>query len=68
MLNPEINYTEAGRKSAEARNQRDEARAMHWAQYYQGMRGLEQGDNRQKAAKLYQDAYEAERRPACTYF
>ena len=57
MLNPEINYSEAGRKSAEARNQRDEARAQHWAQYFQGMRNLERGDDRARAQQLYQDAY-----------
>ena len=61
MLNPEINYIEAGRKGAEARNQRDEARAMHWAQYFQGMRNLEQGEDRLKAQQLYQDAYKAAR-------
>ena len=62
MLNPEINYSEAGRKGAEARNQRDEARAQHWAQYFQGMRNLERGEDRQKAQQLYQAAYTEARR------
>ena len=62
MLNPEANYTEAGRKGAQARNQRDEARAQHWARYYQGMRNLEQPDNRAKAEALYKAAYSEARR------
>jgi len=62
MLNPEANYTEAGRKAAEARNQRDEARAQHWARYFQGMRNLERAENRAKAAALYQAAYSEARR------
>jgi hypothetical protein len=62
MLNPEANYTEAGRKGAEARNQRDEARAQHWAQYFQGMRRLERGDDRQRAEALYRAAYSEARR------
>lgn len=62
MLNPEANYTEAGRKSAEARNQRDEARAQHWARYFQGMRNLERAEDRQRAQALYQEAYSKERR------
>jgi len=62
MLNTEENYTEAGRKSAEARNQRDEARAQHWARYFQGMRNLERPDDRKKAETLYQVAYSEARR------
>lgn len=62
MLNPEENYTEAGRKAAEARNQRDEARAQHWARYFQGMRNLERAEDRQRAQALYQEAYSKERR------
>lgn len=62
MLNPEENYTEAGRKSAQARNQRDEARAQHWARYFQGMRNLEQPSDRKRAEALYQAAYSEARR------
>jgi hypothetical protein len=61
MLNSEINYAEAGRKGAEARNQRDEARAQHWAQYFQGMRNLERTNDRQRAEQLYRDAYKEAR-------
>ena len=57
MLNHPENYTEAGRKAAEARNQRDEARAQHWRDYFRRMRDTEQGADRQQAAQLYQDAY-----------
>ena len=62
MLNTEANYTEAGRKSAEARNQRDESRAQHWARYFQGMRNLERPDDRKKAEALYRAAYSEARR------
>jgi len=62
MLNPEANYTEAGRKGAEARNQRDEARAQHWARYFQGMRNLERAEDRQRAHALYHEAYSEARR------
>jgi hypothetical protein len=57
MLNPAENYTAAGKGSAIARNQRDEARARHWAEYFRAMRGYEKGDDRQTADKLYHDAY-----------
>ena len=62
MLNPEANYIEAGRKSAEARNQRDEARAQHWARYFQGMRNLERAEDRAKAEARNQAAYSEARR------
>lgn len=62
MLNPEANYTEAGRKGAQARNERDESRAQHWARYYQGMRNLERSEDRAKAAALYQAGYSEARR------
>ena len=62
MLNPEANYTEAGRKGAAARNERDEARAQHWARYYQGMRNLERPENRQRAEALYKAGYSEARR------
>ncbi len=57
MLNSRESYTEAGRKSAEARNQRDEARAQHWADYFRRMRSSEQGDDRITAEQLYREAY-----------
>lgn len=57
MLNNPDAYTEAGRKSAEARNQRDEARAQHWAQHFRRMRGSEQDAARLEAYRLYNEAY-----------
>jgi hypothetical protein len=57
MLNPEATYTEAGRRGAQARNERDEARAAHWARYFQGMRNLERPENRPRAEALYRSAY-----------
>ena len=61
MLNNPDAYTEAGRKAAEARNQRDEARAQHWAEYFRRMRGSEQGQDRQEAYRLYNEAYKTAR-------
>lgn len=57
MLNCPESYAEAGRKAAEARNQRDESRAQHWARYFSAMRALEQGDDRDEARRLYDAAY-----------
>lgn len=61
MLNHPDAYTEAGRKAGEARNQRDEARAQHWARYFAQMRGSEQDADRQEARRLYDEAYTAAR-------
>jgi hypothetical protein len=57
MLNRREAYTEAGRKTAEARNQRDESRAQHWARHFRSMRALEQGTDRLEAGRLYDTAY-----------
>lgn len=54
-------YAEAGRKAAEARNQRDEARAQHWARYFAQMRNSEEDADRQEARSLYDAAYTAAR-------
>lgn len=61
MLNNPDAYTEAGRKAGEARNQRDEARAQHWARYFAQMRGSEQDADRIEARRLYDAAYTAAR-------
>lgn len=61
MLNHPDSYTEAGRKSGEARNQRDEARAQHWAQYFSRMQRSEQDADRTEARRLYDAAYTAAR-------
>ena len=61
MLNNPDAYTEAGRKAAEARNQRDEARAQHWARYFAQMRSSEQDADRTEARLLYDAAYTAAR-------
>ena len=61
MLNNPDAYTEAGRKAAEARNQRDEARAQHWARYFSQMRGSEQDADLIEARRLYHAAYTAAR-------
>lgn len=63
MLNHPDSYAEAGRKSAEARNQRDEARAQHWAHYFHRMQGSEADQaDRQEARRLYDAAYTQARR------
>jgi hypothetical protein len=61
MINNPESYSEAGRKAAEARNQRDEARAEHWARYYRSMRGIENPEDRQQIDRLYHEAYTAAR-------
>ncbi len=62
MLNTPEFYTELGKKAAEARNQRDEARADFHARHFRQARNLESGDDRATAGQLYQDAYGANRR------
>ena len=58
MLNRPENYSEAGRKAAEARNQRDEARAAHWARHFRLMRAAEaEQADREEASRLYHTAY-----------
>lgn len=57
MLNSPEAYIEAGRKSAEARNQRGEARAMFHTEWFRRARGLEQGEDKVEANRLFQAAY-----------
>ena len=62
MLNHPENYSEAGRKAAEARNQRDEGRAQHWREYFSKMQGSEADQaDRTEARRLYDAAYTAAR-------
>lgn len=62
MLNDISAYEEAGRKAAEARNQRDEGRAAHWADWFHRARNLETGEDFRKANEAYRDAYTKARR------
>jgi hypothetical protein len=58
MTNNPDTYTEAGRKAAQARNQRDEARASSWADYFRKTRDTEATqEGRDEARRLYQAAY-----------
>jgi hypothetical protein len=57
MLNHPDTYTEAGREAARARNERDEARAQHWAEHYRKNREFENEADRHAAARLFQAAY-----------
>lgn len=61
MLNSPQFYVELGAKVAEARNQRDEARAKFHAEHFRRAKGLEQGGDRILADTLYREAYEANR-------
>ena len=61
MLNPVEAYAEAGRKAAQARNERDESRASSWAEWFHRARNLEQGEARQTAERTYREAYAATR-------
>ena len=62
MLNHPDAYTEAGREAGEARNQRDEARAQHWADYFRRMQCSEADQaDRTEARRLYDAAYTAAR-------
>lgn len=59
MLNSPQFYAELGAKAAEARNQRDEARAKFHAEHFRKAKALEQGDDKTLADTLYRDAYKA---------
>lgn len=69
MINPIEFYTELGTKAAEARNQKDEARASFHARHFRDARALENGEARTAANKAYDDAYIAARHaPKVEYF
>ena len=69
MLNKPEAYTEAGRKAAEARNQRDESRAQFHADWFRRARCLESDADRAEANRLYDEAYKANRNvPKVEYF
>ena len=69
MLNSPHLYDELGAKVAEARNQKDEARAKFHADHFRRAKDLEQGDDKTLAQTLYDDAYEANRSvPRVEYF
>lgn len=61
MLNSPQFYVELGAKAAEARNQRDEARAKFHAEHFRRAKALEQGDDKILADTLYREAYKASR-------
>lgn len=61
MLNFPQFYVELGTKTAEARNQHDEARAQFHADYFRRAKALEQGDDKILADALYHNAYKANR-------
>ena len=60
LNNPDI-YTQAGRMTAHARNQRDEARAQRWKDYHQKNRALENEADRKTAEQLFQAGYKENR-------
>ena len=61
MLNTPEFYRDLGVKSAQARNQHDEARASFHAEHFRKARDLEQGKDREDAAHCYKLGYESER-------
>jgi hypothetical protein len=63
MLNPIEEYRRAGRAAAIAKNQGDEARANHWAQWARKAYWLESaGDDRDAAQTAFDDAYRESRK------
>jgi hypothetical protein len=62
MLNPVEAYAEAGRKAAQARNERDERRAAGWADWFHTARRLEAVEDREAVEQAYRDAYSKTRR------
>lgn len=62
MINPIAAYYDCGRRAAQARNENDEARAKHEAEWFRKARDLEQGDARTNASDAYHRAYRATRR------
>lgn len=61
MVNASAFYEDLGRKSAAARNQKDEARAKFHAEHFRRARDLESDENRQLVSRLYSEAYQAAR-------
>lgn len=57
MINPIETYRDAGRKAAEARNDKDSARAEFHHNWYNKARRLEAYDDRPLADKAFNDAY-----------
>lgn len=57
MLNSPDNYTEAGRRAAQARNQNDEQRAAAHAGHFRQMRNAERPEDREKVTELFRAAY-----------
>ena len=62
MLNSEDFYRDLGKKSAEARNQGDEARASFHASHFREARNLESWEDHQKAYDIYSSSYKLNRR------
>jgi hypothetical protein len=65
MLNSLEAYAESGRKTAEARNKRDEAGAMFEKDWFTRARRLEKEEDRAAIDLIYNEAYRAARRPGC---
>ena len=61
MINTLEQYKEAGIKCAQARNQRDEARANSWHAQYVAMRHMEAPADRAAATEAFDAAYKATR-------
>lgn len=67
MLNTEAVYQDLGKKSAEARNQHDEARARFHANHFRLAKAMEKPEDRLVADRLYREAYEQHRAAVQAY-
>ena len=63
MLNSLEAYAESGRKTAEARNKRDEAGAAFEKDWFNRARRLEKEEDRAAIDLIFNEAYKSARRP-----
>jgi len=61
MLNPIDAYSDAGYRCALARNQRDEARAIHFSDWFRRAKALETPEDAKEARRAFDKAYTTER-------
>lgn len=57
MINNPETFKELGKLAAQCRNRRDEAGALHHSRHFRECRNVEQGEDRQTAERLYNEAY-----------
>lgn len=67
MLNSIESYREAGQKTAQARNQRDEARASFHKNWFSRAKAMEQPSDQQAARQAFDEGYKDARAVAVGY-